>query len=235
LTEFVIDSWPGCGEPDVPVPLALIVCGLPVPLLATVIVAARAPVVDGLKVTLTEQLAPAPTVEQVLLTTANSDGLLLVTPDTVTAEPPVLVIVALLAALVAPTFWLPKLIDAGIDNWPGVTPDEPVPVAPIVMPAPPLRLTVMLALRVPDADGLNATLKLQVPPLFVIVPEHVLPLMRNSAALLLVRLTPVASAEPTLVTVTAIGVLVDPTVVEPKATGAGAAWSTGADTGQLGA
>ncbi len=112
---------------------------------------------------------------------------------------------------------------------PEVPPDAPVPLTPMVTPAPPLRLTTTLPLRLPEADGLNATLNLQVPPPAVIVPVHGgLPaVMRNSAVLVLVRLTLVALAVPTLVTVTAIEALVLPTVVEPKTTGAGAACRNG--------
>jgi hypothetical protein len=118
----------GFDDPDVPVPLTLIDCGLPVPVLMTDTDPVRAPAAPGLKERLTEQFAPALTVVHVEPATANSDGLLLLTLDTETAVPPVLVIVTLLAALVVPTGWLPKPIDVDIDNWPGEATDEPVPL-----------------------------------------------------------------------------------------------------------
>ena len=84
---------PGVPDPVTPMPLALTACGLPVPVLTTVIVAFWVPVAPGVNVKLNEQPAPAPTVAHVEFVTANSDGLLLLTADTVTAAPPMLVTV----------------------------------------------------------------------------------------------------------------------------------------------
>ena len=106
-----------------------------------------------------------------------------------------------------------------------------MPLMPMPSPAPPERLTVNVPLRAPEAEGLNAMLRVQFAPA-LIVAVHVLPLTTNSVALLLVKLTPVAAAEPELVIVTGVGALVAPTVTDPNVTGAGAAWRLGAETGQ---
>jgi hypothetical protein len=106
----------GVPEPVTPVPFAFTACGLPVPLLTTVIAALRVPAAPGVNVKLNEQPAPALTVAHVDDVMANSDGLLLLTLDTFTAVPPTLVTVTLRAELVVPTFWLPKLIVDDIDS-----------------------------------------------------------------------------------------------------------------------
>jgi hypothetical protein len=217
----------------VPVPLVPIACGLPRPLLTMEIDPLRLPTPPGLNVTPIAQLLPAPTDEQVELATVNSLGLVLDTLDTNTAVPPMLVIVTLFAALVVATVWLPKLMDAAIDNWPGVATVLPVPLMPMPSPAPPERLTVNVPLREPEAEGLNAMLKLQFAPA-LIVAVHVFALTTNSVALPLLKLTPVAAAEPALVIVTEVGELVAPTVTDPNATGAGAACKLGLAAGQVG-
>jgi hypothetical protein len=214
----------------VPVPFAVIACGLPMPLLTTEIDPLRAPAEPGVNVTPIAQLLPALTVVHVELEIVNSLGLLLATLDTDTAVPPVLVIATVLTELVVPTVWLAKLTAPGNDSWPGVATALPVPLIPMPTPAPPERLTFNVPLRVPDAEGLNAILRLQLAPA-LIVAVHVLALTMNSAALLLLKLTPVAAAEPAFVIVTVVVALVAPTVTDPKATGAGAACRMGEETG----
>ena len=80
------------------------VCGLPGPLLATVIVALRTPGADGWNVTLNVHEAPAFTVVQVYPLTGNSALLLLVIAATVTAALPTLVTVTACGPLAVPTF-----------------------------------------------------------------------------------------------------------------------------------
>jgi hypothetical protein len=225
-----IDNWPGDAD-ALPVPLALIVCGLPTPLLMTVIVAVRAPATDGLNVTPTEQLAPALTVVQELVAMVNSAGLLLTTLDTDTAVPPMLVIVMLLTALVVDTVWLAKLIDAGIESWPGVATALPMPLTPTVI-EPPLRATVMLALSAPATVGWNATLKLQLAPAASGTLVQVLTESGKWVESGVLAVTADAAALPALVIVTVVGGLVAPTVTDPNATGAGEAWRMGLETGQ---
>ena len=218
----------------VPVPLTLTACGLPVPLLITLIDALRAPVLPGLNVTPIEQLPPTAMVVQVELAMANSDGLLLPTLDTETAAPPILVTDTLLAALMLPTVWLPKVSDEFIDSWPGDAPAEPVPLTPTVS-APPVRLTVMLALARPEAVGWKATAKLHVAPTATVTLEQVFDVSGKWVGSPLAALTEVADDVPALVMVTVIAALVAPTDVDPNATGAGAAWRLGDAAGQAGA
>ena len=162
---------------------------------------------------------------------ANSEALLLTTPDTDTAVPPTFEIVTVLTALVVATVRLAKVNVPGMANCPGVATPPPVPLIPMPRPAPPDRLTVSVPLREPDAEGLNAILRLQFAPA-LIVAVHVLALTMNSAALLLLKLTPVAAAEPAFVIVTVVVALVAPTVTDPNVTGAGDAWRMGLETGQ---
>jgi hypothetical protein len=219
LSVVAIDSWP-CDAPAVPVPLVLIVCGLPTPLLVTVIVAARGPATDGLNVTPTEQLAPALTVVQELVAMVNSAGVLLTTLDMETAVPPTFVMVTDVGGLVVDTVWLAKLIEPGIDNWPGVATALPVPLTPTVN-APPLRETVMLALRNPAAVGWNATLKLQLAPAASGTLVQVLDVSGKCVESGVLAVTADAAPLPALVIVTVVVALVAPTVTEPNATGAG--------------
>ena len=64
-------------------PLTLIDCGLPVPVLTTDTDPVRAPAAPGLNVMFTEQFSPELTVVHVQPVTANSDGLLLLTAGAV--------------------------------------------------------------------------------------------------------------------------------------------------------
>ena len=81
-------------------------------------------------------------------------------------------------------------------------------------------------------EGWKAMLNPQVPPGETVVPAHVFPLIRNSAELLLEKPIAVALAPPVLVTVTDMGALVDPTVMdETNVTGAGAACKLGVTAG----
>jgi hypothetical protein len=93
----------------VPVPVSDSICGLPVPVLATVIDADRGPTADAVNVTLKLQLAPtATTPEQLELVMANSAALLLVIAAIVTAVPPVLVSVNACGEPAAPTVCVPN-------------------------------------------------------------------------------------------------------------------------------
>jgi hypothetical protein len=101
-------SAPGVGT-LVPEPVSAITCGLPVPVLVTVIDADRVPAADAVNVTLKLQLAPAATLPvQLELVSANSAVLLLLTAVTVTALPPVLVSVNACGAPATPTVCVPN-------------------------------------------------------------------------------------------------------------------------------
>jgi hypothetical protein len=207
------------AEAAVPVPLALIACGLPTPLLVTVIVAARAPVAAGAKDMLIVQDAPAASVVQPELVTGNSVGALLTMLWIVTLAPPVLVTARLLGELVVPTVCEPKTTVAGIVNWPGPTAGLPVPVAAIVFGLPMASLAiVMVLLRVPVPLGLNVVVTVQVAPGASVA--HVV-VIGNSATLLLVTLDTVTLVVPVLVTTASFELPVVPTVALPRSTAAG--------------
>jgi hypothetical protein len=127
-------------------------------LLLIVSVAARAPVADGVKVTLIVVLAPGATVFEAGVA-AKSPGLapLIGTPEIFSVELPVLVTVTTVAALVVLTSWLPKLMVVGAALIPG---DVPVPVSAILngLPLGTLLVKESVAERVPAAVGVNTTL-----------------------------------------------------------------------------
>ncbi|HVO88269.1 MAG TPA: hypothetical protein VMV45_06985, partial [Casimicrobiaceae bacterium] len=197
-------------------PLAAMACGLPVPLLVTVIVALRAPVAVGANDTEIVHCAPGATLLHVVVT-GNSDGFELVTLLTATAVPPVLVTVMTLAALEVPTFWVPKVAVCGNESWPGVALGEPVPDTAIVCGLPaPLLVMVMVPLRAPVAAGVNVIEIVHVAlALSVVQPELDTP---NSEGALLAMPEMATALPPVLVTVTLCAALVVPTVCVPKLT-----------------
>ena len=113
----------------VPEPVKEIICGLPVPELATVIDADRPPAADAVNVTLKLQPALAATLPvQLELVIANSAALLLVTADMVTALPPVLLRVKACGGPATPTVCVPNANGPGTLSTPGVATAVPVPV-----------------------------------------------------------------------------------------------------------
>ena len=99
-----------------PVPVSETVCGLLLALSLTFIVADRAPVADGVNVTLIEQCPFAGTLApQVFDGEAKSPGLapVKVTPEKVSAVLKLLVSVTTLAPLVVPTFCAANVSDVG--------------------------------------------------------------------------------------------------------------------------
>jgi len=224
-------STPGVAT-AVPVPDTAIACGLPVPVLVTVIDAARAPAADGVNVTLKAQLPPAATLPaQVEPEIANSAALLLATEEMLTAVPPVLVSVKAWGALAVATVCAAKANGAGMLRTPGAT-TLPVP-ANVTVLAPALLLTVSVALRLPAAEGENDALIVHDAPLASEAAQVLV--VGNSAALLLAMLTPEAAAVPVLATVIVVAALVEPTFWAAKVNDAGETPMTGAPaTGQVG-
>ena len=217
----------------VPVPDTAIACGLPVPVLVTVIDAERAPAADGVNVTLKVQVAAAATLPaQVDPETANSAALLLATEEMLTAVPPVLVSVKAWGALAVATVWAAKAKGAGMLRTPGGATTLPVP-ANVTVLAPALLLTVSVALRLPTAEGENDALIVHDEPLASEAGQ--LLVVGNSATLLLAMLTPEAAAVPVLETVIVVAALVEPTFWAAKVNDAGETPMTGAPaTGQVG-
>jgi hypothetical protein len=215
VTVAGIESWPGAVV--VPVPLTLIVCGLPTPLLVTLIVPVRTPAAAGVKVSVIVQLAAGLTVVHPELDTPNSVGALLAMPDIVTAVPPVLVTVTLFGALVAPTSCAPNETELAIDNWPGLALATPLPITSIACGLPtPLLVTVIVPLRAPAAAGVKVRLIVQVAPALMVVQSALD--APNSEGALLVMLETVTAAPLLFVTTTLRTALVVPTVWSAKVT-----------------
>ena len=111
--------WGG-GPPVPPVPLTANDCGLPMPLLTTLIWPLRAPVAAGVNCRLTwhddNGLTNVPGM-QVVLTIVNSSGLLLATLVIVTAALPMLLTLRDTTELPMPTPTAPKFTAAGIASW----------------------------------------------------------------------------------------------------------------------
>jgi hypothetical protein len=194
-------STPGVAT-LVPVPVSAIACGLPVPVLVMVIDAERAPAMAAVNVTLKLQLAPTATLPtQVEPEIANSAALLLATADIVTALPPVLVSVKACGGLATPMVCVAKAKGAGTLSTPGAATAVPVPVTAIDcgLPTPEL-VTVIPAERVPAADGVKVTLKLQLAPA-PMLPAHVEAPIANSPALLLATDEIETALPPVLVSV----------------------------------
>ena len=110
-----------------PAPLSGMFCGLLAALSLTLMLALRAPVALGVKVTLSVHCAPAPSVFGLIgqvLVSAKSAALVPVNenPLIVNALVPELVRVMLRAALVVPTFWLLKLRAPGLTVTVGTEP-----------------------------------------------------------------------------------------------------------------
>ena len=144
----------GVSSAVVPVPLSGTCCGLPAALSVTVKLALRAPVVDGLNVRLTVQLAAAAReLPQVVAVSGKSRASAPVTAMLliVIAVVPMLVSVTFFTGLVRPTASVPKPNGVGIS-----LAVVPVPLSGTCCGLP-AALSVMLteALRAPVADGLN--------------------------------------------------------------------------------
>jgi hypothetical protein len=202
----------------VPVPVRGTVSEGLVALLATVRLAEAAPVVVGVKVTLTVQDAPAAIEEPQVLVCAN--GAPAETDDTLAAALPVLVTVTLLEPEVDPTASLPK--DSEVGEAVSVALPPPPPLVPVpdrltVLAVPPA-LTVRVPVRAPAAVGVNVTLTVHEP--FAGIDEpHVLVWAKSPLA----DMDETGAAEPVgLETVTVCALLVVPVVTEPKLSAVGA-------------
>jgi hypothetical protein len=155
------------------VPVKATVCGLPVALSATDSDALRAPVADGVKVTLIMQFAPAATLVPQLLVCAKLVGFVPVREMLVIvkAAVPVFDNVTGLAALVVFVVWFPNANEVGEKLTAGVE-ATPVPVRATVCGLPvALSATDSDALRAPVAAGLKVTLMVQFAPAAKLVPQ----------------------------------------------------------------
>jgi hypothetical protein len=207
------------GGAAVPIPDKFTACGLLGALLATEMLAERAPAADGVKVAVSVQLAPAAT-EPAAQVPVRAKSLALVPPSVmpliVSAALPVLVSVTLCAALEVPTCTLPNAMVLLDKLTAGAGADAPVPLRLTLLGEPvALCAIAKLPLRAPVAPGLNVTLTVQ---LAFAATELQLFVCTKSAAFVPPTVTPltVSAAVPELVTVTIIAALVLPTVTLPK-------------------
>lgn len=155
-----------------PVPLKLIVWGLPLALSAMLTDALREPTAVGVNVTLRAQLAPDATLLPQLFVWEKSAESVPVRPRLVMLRVavPVFESVTLCGALVVPTFCWPNVRLEGERLTTGAA--TPVPVKPTVCGLPlALSLIVSVALREPAAAGVNVTLMAQLAPAATELPQ----------------------------------------------------------------
>ena len=150
-----------------PLPVTLSTCGLPVSLSFTVMSATRAPFAAGLKVTVIVQVPPLAGTDEQLAPNWVVKSLASV-PDmvaevTATAAEGLLLVSVTGSADDVPTVTDPKASGEG-DSVTYVP--EPESVTEIGL-APPVSAIFRVAERLPTAEGVNVTVKLQVPPLAV--------------------------------------------------------------------
>jgi hypothetical protein len=185
-----------------PVPVRDAVCGLLPRLSAMLTEAWRIPVAVGENFTRIVQMAFCANVPGQLLVSEKSPGSAptRVMPLIVKLVLPVFVIVMLCALLVAPRAWLAKVRIEGVRL---TCPESPVPVRATDCGLP-LALSAILteAVRLPELEGVNVTLIVQL-PFTVTTPPHVL-VSAKSPALAPVTEMPVRTkvAVPVLVRVT---------------------------------
>jgi hypothetical protein len=202
-----------------PVPDNTTVCGLPAALSVTFKSALRAPVTDGLNVTLIVQLALAASELKPVLVCAKSPGSIPASVMLVViADVPTFFSVAVMTELVVPTVTLPKLRLVGVSS--AVV---PVPLSGTCCGVPAaLSVTVRFALRAPVVDGLNVRLIVQLAAAARELVQVVAVSGKSAAsapvtAMLLIVIVVV----PMLVSVTFLTGLVKPTASVPNPSGAG--------------
>jgi len=160
-----------------PVPDRGIVWGLFGALSLRVTVPVRVPAAVGVNFTLMVQLAPAATeLPQVPSPPNAKSPLITKLLLNVRVELPVLVSVENCTALVVPTAWLPNASEAGERLATGpVDVEAPVPGRVVVCGLPvALSVTATVAVRVPEAAGVNVTLIVQLTPAATDVPQVLL-------------------------------------------------------------
>jgi hypothetical protein len=151
-----------------PVPLRLIVCGLPAPDDVIVIAPVRVPVVVGVNVTVTVQLAFCANVVVQLLVWLKSP----VAGEIAIVEtlPLFAVSVTDCDALVVFVTWFVYVSDPELS--PRAGGNTPVPLNEIVCGLPkPVDVTVIEPVRVPAAVGVKVTVMVQVPPWAIVAGQ----------------------------------------------------------------
>jgi hypothetical protein len=186
-----------------------------------------APVVPGVKVTLTVQLPPGATdAAQPVAAKAAASVPSRVTAVTSSAAVPVLVTVTGCAAEVVPTPWLPKASAAGVTEiaWAIPVPDRFTTTEAAFTAS---EAMVSVAARAPEAAGVKPTVTSQLPPAGIAAPQ---PVAVKSVALAppTVRPETVSGRVPVLDTVTVFAVAAVPVRWLPNATAVGVTLITGA-------
>ena len=179
-----------------------------------VTVPVRVPAAVGVNFTLIVQLAPAATELPQVPSPANAKSPLMTKLLlNVSVELPVLVTVTNCVALVVPTAWLAKVNEAGERLATGpLDVEAPVPVRVAVCGLPvALSVAATVAVRVPEAAGVNVTLIVQLAPAATDVPHVLLsakspPLVPVTAILVMLK-----AALPVFESVIAWAALVVPT------------------------
>jgi hypothetical protein len=198
-----------------PVPVRLMVCGLPVALSAMDSTADRVPFAVGLKVTLMVQLPLAATEPPQVLVWAKSPALAPVKlrPETVSMTLPVLLSVTVCAALVVPTDWElnVKLVAERL-----TAEEVPVPERPIVCGLlAALSVIVTAAVSAASSDGLKTTLIVQLDPA-VTDPPQLSDSVKSLAFVPVTETVGVSVALPVLLTVAVWTELVVPSDTLPN-------------------
>ena len=206
-----------------PIPERAILCGLPPPLCAMVILPVRFPTADGANVTEIWQLPPmANVVPQVFVCAKSPEAEI---PVMFSGAFPMLVRVEVCAALVAPTVSEANVSVVGLRLTAGPT-AVPTNSTDCGLPGS-VPLIAILAILDPPAVGVNVTLTVQLPPgareapqlcvsvkSELSVPATLIPLMFNPEF-------------PVLISMTGTGLLLVPTGCDGKIARAGSAVSAG--------
>ena len=196
----------------VPVPVRGAVCGLPGALSAMDTEAVRAPVAVGRKVTLIVQDAPAASVVPHVVVRAKSAALVPVSVmlliDMVTF--PLLRSVMLLAVLVVFKACVPNARDVGDRVAAGLVP-VPVRVTCWGLVGSEFA-SCRVAVRVPDADGVNVTLMVQLEPASRLEAQVVVSPKSDALVPVSEIAIPVSAPVPTFLSVTIWAALVLPTL-----------------------
>jgi hypothetical protein len=195
----------------VPVPERLTVWGLPLALSVTVSEAARLPLAEGVKVTLSVQFAPAATEPPQVFVCAKSLEFVpvIAIPVRLKVALPLLLRVIVPAALLVPTAWFAKERLLGEKLTAGAV---PVPERLAVWGLPlALSMTVSEAARLPLAEGVKVTLSVQFAPTATELPQVSVCAKSLALAPVIARLEILKAAFPRLLRVIVPAALLVPT------------------------
>src|SRR5882762_441666 len=203
------------SDAEMPAPLRVTVCGLPVALSVMVMAAVRLPAAPGMNLTLMVQLAPAATELPQVLLWANS---LLLVPvmamlETFSAPAPLLARVTVCAVAATPTLVVLNVKLAGLKPTVGEG-AEPVPLRLIVCGlAGALSVMLIEAVRLPAAPGVKVTLMVQLAPAATELPQLSVSAKSPVLVPVMAMLETFSAPAPLLVRVTVCAVAATPTLV----------------------